>query len=228
MLQTVLRGQDARGGWRYFEATVTNHLGDPDVRGIVGNLHDITELREANERFRSAFEHAPIGMGMSDLDGRIIQINVAYGKLLGRRPEDLVGMSTSDLTHPDDRQSSAAEMRHFRLQERRTSPGYQIEKRYLHQDGHAVWVSVSVSCVRDDQGSALCICSVRLRTSMSARGLRESLAYAAIHDPLTCLTGESRTLSADRLEVALRRAAPIPSPLCGGHLPRSGSFQAHQ
>ena len=47
VIHTVLRAQDADGGWRYFEATITNHLDDPDVRGIVGNLHDITELREA-------------------------------------------------------------------------------------------------------------------------------------------------------------------------------------
>ena len=82
VLTTVLRGQGADGRWRYFEATVTNHLDDPDVRGIVGNLHDITELREATERFRSAFENAPIGMAMSDLDGRITSANPAFAQIV--------------------------------------------------------------------------------------------------------------------------------------------------
>ena len=202
VLQTVLRGQDARGGWRYFEATVTNHLGDPDVRGIVGNLHDITELREAHERFRSAFENAPIGMAMADPDGVILRANPSLGKIVGCLPEQLVGMNVADITHPDDRQSSAAEMRH--LVGSADSSGYQIEKRYLHQDGHAVWVSVSVSCVRDDQGAPLYLLG-QVEDVTERRGLRESLAYAAIHDPLTGLP--NRELFMDRLEVALRRAA---------------------
>ena len=84
VLRTLLRSQDVEGRWRHFEATVTNHLDDPDVHGIVGNLHDITELREAHERFRSAFENAPIGMAMSDLEGRIIRANPALGEIVGR------------------------------------------------------------------------------------------------------------------------------------------------
>ena len=63
------------------------------MRGIVGNLHDITErkraeeeLRDAHERFRSAFENAPIGMAMADLEGRIIQGQPAIGRDRGRAP----------------------------------------------------------------------------------------------------------------------------------------------
>ena len=175
-------------------------MDDPDVRGIVGNLHDITELREADERFRSAFDNAPIGMGMSDLEGRIIQTNVAYGKILGRCPVDLVGLSISDLTHPDDRERSSAEMRDF------VSGGsdtYQTEKRYIHADGHEVWASLSVSCVRDDERRPLYLIG-QAEDITERRELRERLAYAAIHDPLTDLP--NRDLFMDRLDVALRRA----------------------
>jgi len=205
VLRTVLRGQDVHGRWRHFETTVTNHLDDPDVNGIVGNLHDITELREAHERFRSAFEHAPIGMGMSDLEGRIIQTNAAYGKILGRRPEDLVGMGTGDLTHPDDREWSSTEMRDFVLG---GSDTYQSEKRYIHSDGHVVWASLSISCVRDDEKRPLYLIG-QAEDITERRELRERLAHAAIHDPLTGLP--NRELFMDRVEVALRRAAR------GGH-----------
>jgi diguanylate cyclase (GGDEF)-like protein/PAS domain S-box-containing protein len=201
VMSTVLRGQDIHGRWRHFETTVTNHLDDPDVCGIVGNLHDITELREAHERFRSAFEHAPIGMGMSDLEGRIIQTNAAYGKILGRPAEDLAGMTISDLTHPDDREWSSAELRDF------VSGGsdtYQSEKRYVHSDGHAVWASLSISCVRDDERRPLYLIG-QAEDITERRELRERLAYAAIHDPLTGLP--NRELFMDRVEVALRRAA---------------------
>ena len=200
VLRTEVRGQDARGVWRHFEATVTNHLDDPDVRGIVGNLHDITELREAHERFRSAFENAPIGMAMTDLEGRVMRANPALGEIVGRSPEDLLGVSVSDVTHPDDRESSAAEMRHLITS---ASDGYQIEKRYIHADGRVVWVAVSVSCVRDEQGEPLYLIG-QVEDITERRALREDLAYAAIHDPLTGLP--NRELFMDRLDLALRRA----------------------
>ncbi len=201
VLTTVVRAHDADGRWRYFEATITNHLDDPDVRGIVGNLHDITELREAHERFRSAFENAPIGMAMADLEGRIIRANPSMGEIVGRLPADLVGVSVHDLSHPDDRETSRAEM--HRLVST-GSNGYQIEKRYIHCDGHEVWISASVSCVRDEQGQPLYLIG-QVEDVTERRAMRERLAYAAIHDALTGLP--NRELFMDRLEVALRRAA---------------------
>ncbi len=205
VLTTPVRSRDADGRWRHFEATITNRLDDPDVHGIVGNLHDITELREAHERFRSAFENAPIGMAMADLEGRIIRANPAMGDIVGRLPADLVDVSVHDLTHPDDRESSRAEMRHLVSA---GSTGYQIEKRYIHCDGHEVWVSVSVSCVQDEQGRPLYLIG-QIEDVTERRALRERLAFAAIHDPLTGLP--NRELFMDRLEVALRHAAR------GGH-----------
>jgi len=202
VLRTVVRAQDAEDRWRYFEATITNRLDDPDVRGIVGNLHDITELREAHERFRSAFQNAPIGMAMSDLEGRIIRANPALGDIVGRLPDDLVGVSVHDLTHPDDRETSRAEM--HRLVST-GSVGYQIEKRYIHcGDGHEVWISASVSCVRDEQEQPLYLIG-QVEDVTERRALRERLAYAAIHDALTGLP--NRELFMDRLAVGLRRAA---------------------
>jgi len=199
-LRAVVRSQDAHGRWRYFEAAVTNHLDDPDVGGIVANLHDITDLREADERFRSAFENAPIGMAMTDLEGRIMRANPAMGDIVGRDPKNLVGVSVHDLTHPDDRETGAAEMQRLIAT---GSHGYQIEKRYIHVDGREVWVSVSVSCVRDEQDRPLYLLG-QVEDITERRALRERLAYAAIHDPLTGLP--NRELFMDRLEVALRRS----------------------
>ncbi len=166
----------------------------------MGNLHDITELREAHERFRSAFENAPIGMVIADLEGRIIRANPALGDIVGRSATDLVGTSASDLTHPDDRESTANELQRLITT---GSVGYQLEKRYLHHDGYEVWVSVSVSCVRDGQDRPLYLIG-QIEDITERRALRERLAYAAIHDPLTSLP--NRELFMDRLEVALRRA----------------------
>jgi diguanylate cyclase (GGDEF)-like protein/PAS domain S-box-containing protein len=200
ILTTVVRAKHAAGGWRHFEATITNRLDDPDVRGIVGNLHDMTDLREAHERFRLAFENAPIGMAMTDLEGRIIRANPSMGDIVGRLPSSLVGVSVHDFTHPEDRETGQLEMRRLATT---GAGGYQIEKRYIHCDGHEVWVSVSVSCVRDEQERPQYLIG-QVEDVTERRALRERLAFAAIHDPLTGLP--NRELFMDRLEVALRRA----------------------
>jgi len=201
VLRTVVRGRDAQGRWRHFETTVTNRLHDPDVQGIVGNLHDITELRQADERFRSAFESAPIGMALTDLTGVVLRANPAMGRIVGRRPEALVGINVAELTHPDDRVATKAEMRRL---VRAGSDGYRIEKRYLHSSGAEIWVSVSVSCVRDEQGTPLYLIG-QVEDVTERRALREHLAYAAIHDSLTKLP--NRELFMDRLTTALHRSA---------------------
>jgi diguanylate cyclase (GGDEF)-like protein/PAS domain S-box-containing protein len=177
------------------------------VLGIVANLHEISDrkkaeeaLRQAHERFRSAFENAPIGMAMTDLEGRIVRANPAMARIVGRSPDDLSGMSVHALTHPDDRDASMAEMRRLVAD---ASDGYRIEKRYCHADGHAVWVSVSVSCVRDEDGTPSYLIG-QVEDVTERRALRERLAYAAIHDPLTSLP--NRVLFMDRLETSLSRA----------------------
>jgi diguanylate cyclase (GGDEF)-like protein/PAS domain S-box-containing protein len=200
ILRTVLRYQDSAGAWRYFECTISNRLGDPDVRGIVGNLHDITDLRESDERFRSAFENAPIGMAITDPEGSIIRANPAFGRIVGRSPAELLGTPVADLTHPADRESTLSEIRDLVSN---GTDGYHIEKRYLHSEGHEVWVSVSVSCVRDAEGLPIYLLG-QVEDIHERRALRERLAYAAIHDPLTGLP--NRELFMDRLDMALRRA----------------------
>ena len=209
--QTELRLQHSNGSWLWFEATVTDHMADPEVRGIVANLHDITNRRradqallEAHERFRSAFENAPIGMMMADLDGVIIRANPALGKILGRRVDELDGENINAFTHPDDRELSKSEMDRLISEGSDGSDRYRIEKRYCHADGHDVWTSVNVSCVRNQEKEPLYFIG-QIEDVTEGKALRERLAHTAIHDPLTSLP--NRELFMDRLECALRQAA---------------------
>jgi len=200
-----VRAQDKT--WRWFDMTITNLLDDPDVGGIVANLHDITDrkaseeaLAEAEERFRTAFDEAPIGMILVSREGLVLQANRAFCAIVGRTQSAVVGSAVNELTYPDDREESLGWR--TRLMDGEMNR-YQIEKRYLHADGHAVWASLHASFVRDGDGNALYAIG-QIEDITERRAMSALMAHAAIHDPLTDLP--NRVLFADRLELALARS----------------------
>lgn len=109
-------------------------------------------LREAEQRFRLAFENAPIGMALLGLDGRFLRVNAALSEIAGYSPEALLTKTFHDITHPDD---VHADLDHMRNVVGGLIRAYSIEKRYLHAAGHEVWVNLSVSLVRDDDDQPL-------------------------------------------------------------------------
>ena len=206
VLQIELRICDADGDWHCFDATITNRLLDDNVRGYVGNLHDITArklaevaLRDAHESLRLAFDNAPSGIAAVDLEGRLLRANPALAKIFGREVDELTGMSIVDLTHEDDRESVSSAIR--RVADG-TAEEYQLERRIVRPDGREVWINASASCVYNESGDVLYMIN-QYENVTERRILREQLAHAAVHDALTDLP--NRALFMDRLELALRR-----------------------
>lgn len=109
-------------------------------------------LRESEERFRRAFDDAPIGMCLTDIDGQFIRVNRALCEIIGYEEQELLERTFQDITHPDDLQPSLELSQQVLNRERRT---YQLEKRYIHQQGHWVWASLNVSLVRNDTNQPL-------------------------------------------------------------------------
>ena len=129
---------------------------DGTSAGAVATITDVTEarqreeaLREAQERFRLAFDNAPIGIGLADLDRRWLTVNATFCGILGCRPERFTTMTVSDVIHPDDVEPDDPELRRLLAGE---ITSYAAEKRYLHADGHVVWINQSESLVRDGAG----------------------------------------------------------------------------
>jgi two-component system, cell cycle sensor histidine kinase and response regulator CckA len=104
-------------------------------------------LLEATQRFERAFEHAPIGMALVGMDGCWLKVNRAMCAITGYPERRLLRMSFRDITHPDDLEQSLDGL--MGLQ---TGQIYQTEKRYLHADGHVIWVELSCSVVCDEHG----------------------------------------------------------------------------
>jgi PAS domain S-box-containing protein len=110
------------------------------------------ELAEAEERFRSAFDNAPIGMALVAPDGRFLKVNRALCQITGYAETALIRLSFQNITHPDDLDADLAYVAEMLAGKRQT---YQMEKRYRHADGHIVWVTLSVSLIRDPAGNPL-------------------------------------------------------------------------
>lgn len=101
------------------------------------------------DRFASAFEHAVIGMAIVALDGRWLNVNPSLCGILGFTEQELLDSDFQAVTHPDDLETDLAFMRQLVEGE---IFSYQMERRYLHKRGHVVWILLSMSLVRDDQG----------------------------------------------------------------------------
>ncbi|MEQ9552214.1 MAG: PAS domain S-box protein [Coleofasciculus sp. G3-WIS-01] len=107
-------------------------------------------LRESEERFRSIFENVSVGIVLLDLDGYILTANEANCRFLGYSPDQILGIHSSRLTHPED---LCRDTDLFNSLVRGKRKNYTIDKRYLRQDGACVWGRLTVSVIKNDDGS---------------------------------------------------------------------------
>jgi len=131
---------------------------DRDGRPVyaIGMVQDITErkrtedsLRESEERFRTTFENAGIGIALVDMQGRCIKCNPALRKMLGYSEEVLSRMAFTEYIHPDDRERDWGLYSDLAAGKR---DKYEIEARYIKKDGQVMWGLLTVSLVKNMDG----------------------------------------------------------------------------
>ncbi len=125
-------------------------------RLILASARDVAErveaekaLRKSEGRFRAVFDQAATGVCVADLDRRLLETNEAYQKITGYSAEELLGMSTTALTHPDDATGEADVPEKFLSGEMDV---YSREKRYVRKDGEVIWASATSSVIRGEDG----------------------------------------------------------------------------
>ena len=109
-------------------------------------------LRESERRFRTAFEHAPIGVALMTLEGRFVDVNRALAKMLNRSHRDLLEQDPLSLLHRDDR---AVHRDHMRRLEEGELTGFDAELRFVRAEGELVPTLMSASVVPDEDGRPL-------------------------------------------------------------------------
>jgi PAS domain S-box-containing protein len=137
------------------------HTREGQIGGIVFLTEAISKrkrieeaLRQSEERFHSAFSSAALGMAIVSLDGQWLQVNTALCQILGYTQEELFAKQLQEITHPDDLESNLARVAKMLTKE---IDSYSLEKRYIHKQGHAIWILLSVSMAYAFDGNPLYI-----------------------------------------------------------------------
>ncbi len=170
-------------------------------------------LRASEQQLRAILDTARVGIVKTDLDGRILQPNPAYGRLLGYRDDELQRMTVGQITHADDRIEDAKLLLAMRNGE---CDVFRREKRYLTRDGGVINALLTVALLRDAEGRPEFTVGVvedigehlRLAEAERARETAESSNRAKsefvsrmsheLRTPLNAMLGFAQLLSLDR------------------------------
>ena len=171
------------------------------ARGARASMDALTGSGDVFETF---FQEAKIGLALADLSGSYIRANPTYARLLGRDPEDLVGVFVGDVLGGGDPGALP-----------RLLAGHiasvQSERQYVDTVGNSTWVLHTVATVLSPEGEPAWFAvsaqdiTERRRVEQELRELAAALTERAVRDPLTGLA--NRALLEERLRGSLARDA---------------------
>jgi two-component system cell cycle sensor histidine kinase/response regulator CckA len=153
-------------------------------------------MREAEERFRRYFELGLIGMALTSVDKGFLEVNDEICNILGYERSELLKKHWAELTHPDD---VAADIAQFNRVIAGEIDGYALDKRFIRPDGQIIYSTVSVKCVRGEDGSISYLAALlqditeRWRAEQALRDSEERYRqlFESIPDPILVLDQET-------------------------------------
>jgi len=134
-----VRFRHKNGSWHVIDSITNNLVDDPTVRGFIVNARDITErkwaeemLRQREEYFRALIENSLDGIAIVNEDLTISYESPSAEKIIGLKPEELVGKSILDFIHPDDREKV---IKTFKRLAKHPAQAVPAAIHFLHKDG---------------------------------------------------------------------------------------------
>jgi PAS domain S-box-containing protein len=188
------------------------------VVGFIGLGEDITErkrqldaLKTSEETFRSVMEHAPCGMALIEPGGRLLKVNGALSRMLGRDQAALCRTTLQTLMHPEDVEADSPQMQELLAGKMHA---YSVEKRLLDGDGKPVATQLNLSLVRGSGMKPLYfIAQIQdIRERKEIDRLKSEFISVFSHElrsPLTSISGSLGLLSAEAVVEVSTRAARL-------------------
>lgn len=156
-------------------------------------------LRESEERFRSAFDYAPIGIALVSPSGSWLKVNRAMCDILGYTEEEFLRSNFQTMLHNDDLGDTLIKISELLIGKIQNC---QSEQRYKNKNGEIVWASWSVSKASDVASSDSRLI-FQIQDITDKKSAEEELQYKATHDALTGLPNRAMFLS--KLERAIEK-----------------------
>lgn len=122
------------------------------------------------------FAQSAGGIALTDPEGRFLAANCRYCEIVGYSELELLDLRMQDITHPDDLSCNLLQFRE--MVEHQTS--FEIEKRYIRKDGDIVWVSNSVSIIKNEKGEVTKAVTFTTDVTDRKRAQEEARQLAAI------------------------------------------------
>ncbi|MEP6945177.1 MAG: EAL domain-containing protein [Acidobacteriota bacterium] len=161
-------------------------------------------LRESEERFRSAFNYAPIGIALVNSTGQWLKVNRALCEILGYTEAEFLGVDFQSMIFSDDLGPTLVSLHDLYAG---TIPSSQMEQRYVHKSGRTVWASWSASITNDARTENPRLI-FQIQDITDKKSAEKKLQHEATHDVLTGLP--NRSLFMARLTAALDKSRRIP------------------
>ncbi len=143
-------------------------------------------LRESEDKFRGLFESANVGIALADADGKQIDANAEFLKMLDYTREEFLKKNFVDLSHPDELENERALIEKIRNRE---TDHYRIEKRLRKKDGSYFWGDTSLTARRDQEGNVqvyiAVVVDITEKRNAALKILEQKEEFEALNEELT-------------------------------------------
>ncbi len=149
---------DGRTVWVRDEAILVRDEsgGSQFLQGFMFDISDIMRTKEALQKselkFRTIFERTALGIGLFNMNGKLMESNPSLQRILGYNGKELYGKALNELVHPED---EMIDLEPYRRLLSGRQEHYYTEKRYIRKDSSVIWGRLNVSLVRDKEGEPL-------------------------------------------------------------------------
>jgi len=158
-----------------------------ESEGFIVDITDykkaLQELDESEDKFRTVFEKAPLGIGIFDTQtGTALELNQKFEEILDRKAKEIKTTDWRAYTHPADVQENIEKLKLIR---QKKIDKFNLNKRFVRPSGEIIWVNMIVTPFKAETISDLHLCMIEDITDRKQK--EDEIVYLSFHDSLTGL-----------------------------------------